>query len=192
MAVNILPRPDSRSGERVIDGEPLLGRCVRGQPDAWRELYRRYHPMAHNFLRRLGVPPAVLDDACQDVFVQVFRYLARFEARAAFTTWLYRLCLTQARQVRRSATVRSLVGRVLGRALPAAAAPHEWTEADSEMRVRQALAAMKPIHREVFVLYELEGLAGEQIAAITGLPPGTVRRRLHDARAAFRSLLDAT
>jgi DNA-directed RNA polymerase specialized sigma24 family protein len=49
---------------------------------------------------------------------------------------------------------------------------------------------MKPIHRTVFVLYELEGCDGQEIARITDLPFGTVRRRLHDARAEFSALIE--
>jgi DNA-directed RNA polymerase specialized sigma24 family protein len=48
---------------------------------------------------------------------------------------------------------------------------------------------MKSIHREVFVLFELEGLDGEAIARILRCPPATVRRRLHYARTEFETLL---
>jgi DNA-directed RNA polymerase specialized sigma24 family protein len=56
-------------------------------------------------------------------------------------------------------------------------------------RARRALAAMKDWERLVFVLYEIDGLAGKTIAAIVGCPVATVWRRLHDARATFRRAL---
>ncbi len=66
----------------------LFDRCTTGESQAWRELYGTYYPKVCRFLTHLGVRPEELEDACQEVFVQVFRYLARFEYRADFLTWL--------------------------------------------------------------------------------------------------------
>ena len=57
---------------------------------------------------RLGVPASHLEDACQEVFVDVFRYLPRFRREADFRTWLYRICLSRARVTRRRARLWSL------------------------------------------------------------------------------------
>ena len=51
------------------------------------------------------------------------------------------------------------------------------------------LGRMKAIHRDVFVLFELEGVEGDEVARILGCPPATVRRRLHYARTEFEALL---
>lgn len=171
----------------------LVHRCVAGERPAWRELHRRYQPMTLTFLRRMGVPPADLADACQDVFVQVFRYLARFEERADFKTWIYKLCLSVAGRLRRRAKLAARVRTAFGWLLRAGSGEEvavpglTWSEADAERRVQAALARMKPIHREVFVLYELEGLSGAEVAEVTGLPFATVRRRLHNARHEFEA-----
>jgi len=53
-------------------------------------LHAVYRPQAVSFLLRLGVRPREADDACQDIFLQVFRYLHRFEGRADFRTWFYK------------------------------------------------------------------------------------------------------
>jgi RNA polymerase sigma-70 factor (ECF subfamily) len=58
-------------------------------------------------------------------------------------------------------------------------------------RVKLALDQMKPTHKEVFVLFELEGIEGEEIARILRCPHATVRRRLHYARQEFETLLRA-
>lgn len=174
------------------DMQTLRSRCIDGEQPAWRVLHAQYHPVARAFLRRLGVPPGDLEDACQDVFVQVFRYLARFEARAEFKTWLYKLCISQAGRVRRRRLLGAALDRVLGNTNPAAtlADEQEWSESEVQRRVHAALASLKEIHRTVFVLFELEGLSGDEIARITRLPLGTVRRRLHDARAGFAAALE--
>jgi RNA polymerase sigma-70 factor (ECF subfamily) len=171
----------------------LFDRCATGEGQAWRELHRTYYPTACRFLAHMGVVGADLDDACQEVFVQVFRYLARFEHRANFQTWLYKLCLSQASRIRRRRRLQSALAFVVRRqgAARASSAGHDWNEAMVAERVRRVLDRMKTIHREVFVLFELEGVDGEEIARILDCPPATVRRRLHYARREFEELLCA-
>jgi len=171
--------------------ESLVARCIAGERQAWRELHKRYYPTAFSFLRRLGVRFPDTEDACQDVFVQVFRYLATFQHRADLRTWIYKLCISQAARVRRRATLRAGLRWFLHRqAEDAVVRGPEWTESEAQRRVHAALAGMKEIHRGVFVLFELEGLSGEEVAAATGLPPSTVRRRLHNARREFEALIE--
>ena len=182
----ITDRADS-TPEQVID------RCIVGEDRAWRELYRDYQPIASRFLRRMGIRGSELDDTCQEVFLQVFRYLPRFERRADFRTWLYKLCLSQASRVHRRHRVREVLDWLLGRdpSIRKATLEPEWSDSMATERVRQALARMKPCHKEVFVLFELEGVEGETIARVLNCPAGTVRRRLHNARLEFEALLRA-
>jgi RNA polymerase sigma-70 factor (ECF subfamily) len=197
MAVNIRLGAGSNSEEvtpQTANSDtlrPLITRCVLGEDQAWRDLHRNYYPVASRFLRRMGISASELDDACQEVFVQVFRYLARFEQRADFGTWLYKLCLSQASRVRRRRRVHEALDWLLGRdsALRGAAAQPEWSDSMVVERVRQVLEQMKPLHKEVFVLFEFEGIGGEEIARILRCPPATVRRRLHYARQEFETLL---
>jgi RNA polymerase sigma-70 factor (ECF subfamily) len=169
----------------------LVARCIAGERQAWRELHQRYYATAYGFLRRLGVRPPETEDACQEVFVQVFRYLATFQHRADLRTWLYKLCISQAARVRRRAALRAGLRWILRQeAEGAMARGPEWTESDAQRRVHGALDRMKDIHRGVFVLFELEGLSGQEVAAATGLPHATVRRRLHHARREFHALIE--
>ena len=173
--------------------QPLIARCVLGEDQAWRDLHRNYYPVASRFLRRMGISAGELDDACQEVFVQVFRYLARFEQRANFQTWLYKLCLSQASRMRRRRRVNQALDWLLGRdsSNRGSAVEPEWSASMTAQRVKQALDQMKPAHKEVFVLFELEGIQGEEIARILRCPHATVRRRLHYARQEFETLLRA-
>jgi len=141
----------------------------------------------------MGISASEIDDACQEVFVQVFRYLARFEQRANFQTWLYKLCLSQASRIRRRRHVREALNWLLGRSssMRGAAVEPEWSASMAAQRVELALDQMKPTHKEVFVLFELEGIEGEAIARILRCPHATVRRRLHYARQEFETLLRA-
>jgi RNA polymerase sigma-70 factor (ECF subfamily) len=174
-----------------LETQDVIDRCVGGDERAWRELHQGYYGVAARFLRRMGIPAAELDDACQEVFLQVFRYVGSFERRAEFQTWLYKLCLSQANRSRRSGRLRQALEWLMGHeaTVHPATGPTGWSEAEAARKVGEVLGRMKEIHREVFVLFELEGVEGEQIARILGCPPATVRRRLHYARAEFEALL---
>lgn len=175
MIAAALPRAD------VTD---LIDRCVAGDRHAWVELHRVFRPQALAFLRRLGVRPREAEDACQEIFLQVFRYLDRFERRAGFRTWLYKLCLSQAARLRRRA---ALLGPLtwLRRRLREPAAQPEWSETRAHELVDGALQALTVRQREVFVLFELEGLPTAEIARLLASPGASVRRQLHEARARF-------
>ena len=91
--------------QALASTDSLLGRCVAGDRSAWRELHRSLHPAVVAFLRQMGVGPEDIDDVCQDVFLQVARYLPRFEQRAELKTWVYKICASQAARLRRKRTL---------------------------------------------------------------------------------------
>jgi len=171
---------------------PLL-RCVDGDRSAWRQLHRHYYPIAAAFLIKLGVGECDLEDACQEVFLQMFRYLARFRGESDPKTWVYRLCITQARRARLRHRVSRALEHVLaflpGEALISSPSFNEGTAC---RRIEAALAQLSEKERSAFVLYEMEGLAGKEIAAILGCKEATLWRRLHEARHAFRRALEET
>jgi RNA polymerase sigma-70 factor (ECF subfamily) len=170
----------------------LVAGCLAGSDAAWRDLHGAYRPVAAAFLRKMGVSEPDLDDALQNVFVQLVRYLPGFRGEAAFKTWLYRLCLTEAKEMRRRTRLLTALRGWLKLERPEAVTVGlELGEETARQRVEAALQALKPHERSAFVLYEMEGLSGEEIAAIEGCPVATVWRRLHYARAAFRASVEA-
>jgi RNA polymerase sigma-70 factor (ECF subfamily) len=150
-------------------------------------LHRKYHPIAMAFLRRMGVSSEELEDACQEVFMRCHRALASFRGESQFKTWFYRLCLTEAtrsyRRQRLSVLARSVM---LAQSLSPATTQLEMSAKAAARRVEEALAEMNDGDRSVFVLYELDGLSGRQVASLLGCPVATVWRRLHYSRRAFR------
>jgi RNA polymerase sigma-70 factor, ECF subfamily len=167
--------------------DTLIRSCVAGDSDAWRAMHRRYYPVAVAFLRKLGARESDIEDACQEVFVELVRYLPTFRGQADLKTWLYRLCVTQARRVRsRSRTLRLIRERLQSDTAPEPTVPPATvTESTMLERLASVLDKMNEGDRLVFVLYEFEGLPGKQIAAIAECPEATVWRRLHYARRAF-------
>jgi RNA polymerase sigma-70 factor (ECF subfamily) len=160
----------------------LIDRCVAGDRRAWRELHGHYRPRALAFLRRLGVGEREAEDACQEVFLQIFRYLDRFERRADFSTWLFKLCISQAARLRRRAV---LLRPLSWLRIAEPDAPPQWSESRAAELVDRALATLDVRRRTVFVLFELEGMATAEIAAMLECPNATVRRQLQEARREF-------
>lgn len=164
--------------------------CREDTEAAWCALHQQYVPIAGGFLRKLGVPDAELEDATQEVFLQMFRYFRSFRGQSSVSTWLYKLCVTQARQVRRAARLRQVLHAIL------AQSPSErvmsspgYPEQIARRKVERALGELTPSEREVFVLFEMEGVPGKEVAKITGCTEARVWTRLHAARTAFKRAL---
>jgi RNA polymerase sigma-70 factor (ECF subfamily) len=120
----------------------------------------------------------------------MFRFLPSFRGEADLKTWLYRLCATEAARLRRRSRSDSDVPAPLVRE-PADLAidgPGMSARAAAE-KCRAALWQMGEAERLVFVLYEIKGLSGLEVAETVGCPVATVWRRLHYARRRFRNAL---
>jgi RNA polymerase sigma-70 factor (ECF subfamily) len=156
-------------------------------------LYHRWFDDVARWIRALGGLDADLDDLAQEVFLVVRRKLPGFDGRK-LPSWLYRITARTVSDYRRRAWFRHLVrGR---RELPEGVAaaglgPAELLERKEEWRtLARLLKRMSEKRRVAFVLFEIEGYSGEEIAAIVDVPVATVWTRLHHARADFRALVE--
>lgn len=168
--------------------------CRRGDTNAWRRLHTEYFDFIHRMARRLGTPPAEVDDVCQETFVVAFRKLSSFR-EGRLTTWLYRIVANiVSGRIRRHRVRQALVGwwGSHGEAPMNDFTPEAAMEsAQAERQVARLLAQLAPKKREVFVLFELEGISGERIAELVGCSVPTVWTRLHYARKEFEALARA-
>ena len=121
-----------------------------------------------------------------------FAICRAFVARAELSTWLYRICISQARSVRRRKRVTQTLARLLSLGTaPTLVSTPSLPDAVVRRRVEAALSKMTEGDRTVFVLYEMEGVPGKRIAEIVDSPEASVWRRLHGARQVFRRALEA-
>jgi RNA polymerase sigma-70 factor (ECF subfamily) len=169
----------------------LVQRCVTGEQAAAHALHEKYYPVASAFLRKLGTRPEEMEDACQDVFLQFFRYLPSFRGEAQLKTWLYRLCITEARRARQRRKVRDTLAKVLGRQRPQEVVVPPATSSEATLRrlVESGLDRMSDGHRLVFVLFEMEDLPARQVAELANCSEATVWRRLTEVRKLCREML---
>lgn len=144
-------------------------------------------------LQRLGVRPADLEDLCQEVFIVVHKRLHTFDGSSKPTTWLYGICLKVAAAYRRRAWFRretpDLELLEAGEA-PASERPDAaYATRQAQRKLQAVLDAMDLEKRAVFVMFEIDEIPSETIAATLGVPVGTVWSRLSAARKQFQSKL---
>jgi RNA polymerase sigma-70 factor (ECF subfamily) len=177
----------------------------RGQAGAFDLLVTRHQERIFRLARRLlGDADAALD-AAQEAFVKAWQALPRFKGEARFSTWLTRITINQCRnELRKRGTVKHTRPLSLDDCVPGTDAPRSETVASvsagvwEEARGRELQAAFAAVMvdldaeaREILVLTEVETLSYEGIAELLELPVGTVRSRLHRARADVRRRMAA-
>ncbi|MDZ7267463.1 MAG: RNA polymerase sigma factor [candidate division KSB1 bacterium] len=184
------PSPDAHPGRETaaLSETELLAGCRAGRPDALAELVKRYQPAVLRICVSL-LGSREVDDVVQDIFIKILRRCDRFAGRAALFTWIYEITLNHCRdELRRRKRKRwfSL------QALPAAVTDKltedepplsEQIEAEELQRhLHHEIQQLKPKHRELVVLRDLEGLTYEEIAGISGIDVKLVKSRLYEAR----------
>jgi RNA polymerase sigma-70 factor, ECF subfamily len=165
---------------RSSDAE-LVARCCAGDRGAWRSLYERYATLVYRFLAALGVRDPEREDACQDVFMAVYRSLPSFRGESQLSTWIYRITArTTGKLIQKRRLRQTLASMMLSE--PAPALPDPAEERTRGLMLDRMLDRLHPKKRLVLVLFELEGVPVEEIARVAGCPTNTVWSRLHHAR----------
>jgi RNA polymerase sigma-70 factor (ECF subfamily) len=159
-------------------------------------VYRAHVQQVASWVSKLLGPEADVEDVVHDVFTIVHRKLDGFRGESKLTTWLYRITLRVSRRHRRR---RNLLRFWLGASdfdavanvCDSSPGPDESLQAQAAARlVHQALERLSSRHREAFVLFELEGQSGEEVAEILETKVSTVWVWLHRARAQFCSEIE--
>lgn len=164
----------------VPTDEELMQQVQAGSEGALETLVERWRGPLFGFLhRRSG--PADADDLFQETWLRVVRSRRRFDARLRFSTWLFQIANNLCRDRLRRGAVAARGREVLAGG-PRAAAP----EPELRLDLARRLAALPDRLREVLVLRYYRDLGEREIAALLGIPPGTVKSRLHAAVQALR------
>ena len=170
----------------------LLTRAKAGDTAAFRQLYAKHQRQVASQLAFL-VPRSDLEDTLQEVFIEVFRSIKRFEGRSAFSTWLYRVTVHVAMKARRKQTRSRLdIVEELPETVDPAAGPGEnYLSAERQQRVEALLENLSPKKRAVLVMHDLRGMEAARIAEVLDTNILTVRTRLFYARREFEKLAAA-
>jgi RNA polymerase sigma-70 factor (ECF subfamily) len=187
------------------DEQRLILRLQAHDERAFNELVRAYQGRVFRIVLRMLGRRDEAEDMAQEVFVQVFKAIGTFRGDSKLSTWVYRiavnLCKNRSKYLtRRHEHAQDELEPELERAPLAEAKtatfggiarPDHMVEGyQLELIVQRCLAALEPDFREVLVLRDIEDLSYEEIAEITGLADGTVKSRLHRARAMLKARVE--
>ncbi|MER7460122.1 RNA polymerase sigma factor [Micromonospora sp. NPDC126480] len=174
----------------LADGiEDLATAAARGDPGAVDALLAAVRPEVLRLCGRLLPNREDAEEACQDTLLAVAGGIGRFEGRSSFHTWLYRLAANRSRSTYRVLRRRWLV-EAAGAPLPEPPDPRRTSVvAGTRLDLLDALDSVRPDLAEAITLRDVLGLSYREIAAALGLPEGTVKSRLHEARQQVRQRL---
>lgn len=192
MNAKVIALSDREPQRDTPSDEVLVAACAAQDQDALGRLYDRHQAVLWRFLSRLLHPGAPeLDDLVQATFLEVWRSAPRFKGRSTVRTWILGIGHNLTRKHMRD---RSRRRAALARWAEVADAPvtpeDRWQDRMLVERMQAALPTLSPELRAAFVLCDVEGVRGVDAAEILGVRPGTVWRRLHDARKRLRRALE--
>src|SRR5436305_722575 len=154
----------------------VLARARQGDSDAFRALVERHSRSVFRLAFRMTGNEQDAEDVVQEAFLRAFKQLGRFESRANFGTWLYRIVancsvdLMRAKQSRHDMTRSESLDEVTELPAREVAGPERLAQsAEIQRRVRDALGALSPLERAAFTLRHHEGRSIDEISRTLGL-----------------------
>jgi RNA polymerase sigma-70 factor (ECF subfamily) len=194
----------------VIDSEDanesrFIERLQRRDERAFLELVQLYQVRVYKLVLRMVGRPDEAEDMAQEVFVQVFKAVGTFRGDSKLSTWIYRIAVNLCKNrlkylTRRKSEVqveyevaeeRAELAVSRGATQSDLSRPDQLVEGyQLEHLVERAIAEMDPDFREILVLRDIEDLSYEELSQITGLADGTVKSRLHRARAMLKAAVE--
>jgi RNA polymerase sigma-70 factor (ECF subfamily) len=182
----------------------LIDRLIARDEQAFNVLVRAYEGRIIRLLARMVGNEEEARDLAQDVFVQVFKAIGTFRGDSKLSTWLYRIAVNlcknrvkylKVRHARDQEDLDAVAESACDDARPAGgdrlARPDEQIAGMQVERIVQlAIQELEPSFRECLVLRDVEELSYEEIEQITGLPAGTVKSRIHRARATLKETVE--
>ncbi|HEX5130906.1 MAG TPA: RNA polymerase sigma factor [Candidatus Krumholzibacteria bacterium] len=168
----------------------LVARSLRGDDRAFRDLLARHHAVAYAVVRAILGDSDDVDDVMQLVYLKAYKGLGSFRGDAKFSTWLYQIARREAidgaRGRKRNTTDIDEI------ALPAPArdaADATLKERDTRERVQSAMGELDELHRTAIELRYMAEKPYEEIAAIMGIPEGTVKTYVHRGKIELKRIL---
>lgn len=178
-----------------MDEREAIGRLKGGDVGGLEPLMGLYHTRAVRTAYLIARDRAVAEDVAQGAFVRAYEKIDQFDADRPFGPWFMKIVVNEAVKAasRRERTVYLGMGGAegtLARLADPGAGPHELAEASEvRRRVWRALEELSPIQRAAIVQRYYLGMSEAEMAGRSESPPGTIKRRLYDARKGLSKLL---
>jgi RNA polymerase sigma-70 factor (ECF subfamily) len=180
---------------KLFPARPAQRSTATAQPGTlplrFEDVYAEWVQHVYRWIRAFGGLSADLDDLAQEVFIVVRRKLPEFDG-GNLAGWLYRITQRTVRDHRGKAWFRRFLLKKNVHPLdedPPLTPAEVFEQREAERMLVQILKDMTEVRRTAFILFEIEGYSGEEIAELEGVPVNTVWTRLHHARKDFSSLI---
>ncbi len=182
------------------DGD-LVDRFQHGDGRAFDEIVRRYQDKVYTLCRRWLDDVQGAEETAQDVFIALYRSLPGFRGEAQLSTWVFKVTLNHCKnhrlyRSRRGYRRHETIGGPPEDDGPERQIADEGSGTDAKVHrseaeslVTHALAQLDEEHRQILLLRDVEDLPYEEIGDILDLPRGTVKSRIHRARAELAAIL---
>jgi RNA polymerase sigma-70 factor (ECF subfamily) len=185
------------AGKSVLSEKEAIARAKRGDALGFERLYQSHRARVYALCLRMTGNPTEAEDLTQDSFLIVFRKIGSFRGDSSFSTWLHRIAINVALMRRRRKT--SLETSLEENSGPGSdrPGPLESLAGDDlflaglidRVQLERALEQLRPFHRLVVVLHDVQGYKHNEIAKMLDCSIGNSKSRLHRARARLRQLL---
>jgi RNA polymerase sigma-70 factor (ECF subfamily) len=161
----------------------LIGEAKRGGKEAFAQLLTQYKDRVYRHAFGMLGERMEAEDITQEAFIKAYYSLARLESEYAFSSWMMQivsnLCKDRLKKCEKERTLRSeSIEEVTIQGVE---------DKNLGLGIQEAMTTLSPEHREVILLHDVQGYRYEEIAAIVGIPLGTVKSRLNMARLALRN-----
>jgi RNA polymerase sigma-70 factor (ECF subfamily) len=184
------------AARRGREATALVEAAKGGDQRAFEALFHRYRPRIYALALHLTGEPSDAEDITQDAFLKAYSKLGEFEGRSEFFTWLYRIALHRALNIKRNRGRRTLVGLEdprVSAAIEVDAEGDPRRALELQERYAHLLAAfdrLSPLLATTVVLTTLQGLSYKEAAVVLETSDGTVAWRVHEARRQLREHMD--
>jgi RNA polymerase sigma-70 factor (ECF subfamily) len=172
----------------ILRQSVLVLRCQAGDADAFEQLVAAYSLRLRYFLLKLLGGHEPVEDAVQDVWLDVYRGLGRLRRPESFRPWLYRIARDRAARALRRARPRP--AQLDDEQIVSKESEADEFTAEDASAIHAALDRLATEHREVLLLRFIEDLPYDEIAEITGTQVGTVKSRIHHAKRMLRRQIE--
>ncbi len=192
--------PSSKSGGD--DDDELVGRCARGDQEAFNQLVIKYQKKVFNVAYRFVGDQEEANDLAQEIFTAAYQNLNKFRGDSKFSTWLFQIATNRGKNrfkylkrrgffVNRSSQNQDEDGEGYQKVVPDLTTNPENILSSRQIQkvVQDAIEELEPDHKEIVILRDIEGFSYEEIARMLDLPEGTTKSRLHRARMVIKEKL---
>lgn len=172
----------------------LIYRAQRGDPAAFEALVQQHAPYVYNLALRMLSDPHEAEDMAQEAFLRAWRSLPKFQMKAQFSTWLYRivtnLCYNRLPKLKRELEALE-TNEVIDLPSHHPSALSVVLTTELQQYLYQAIENLPDSYRLLISLRHLQGMSYADIAKTTGLPLGTVKTGIYRARQQLKEALNA-